>query len=111
MARLHVEHMGLRGPTDVLSFPTGDAGAGGLGPGDIVINVDAAARQARHPSGAGLLDELAALAIHGLAHLLGHDHGERREGRAMHRVERRALRAARVPDIPRPYGLAPRRGR
>ena len=59
-------------------------------------------------SAAAVLDEATVLAIHGLCHLLGHDHGERREGRAMHRRERRGLRAARVADIPRPYGLRPR---
>jgi hypothetical protein len=37
-------------------------------------------------------------------HLLGHDHTGRRDGRAMHRRERRGLSAAHVADIPRPYG-------
>jgi hypothetical protein len=29
----------------------------------------------------------------------------------MHRAERRGLRAAHTPDVPRPYGLPPRRTR
>lgn len=55
------------------------------------------------------VDEATVLAIHGLCHLLGHDHGHRAEARAMHRREREGLRAADTPDVPRPYGLGGRR--
>jgi len=134
IARLNHEHMGKRGPTDVLSFPTGerdlgldpgddaggldafegDAGALEAGPpvflGDVILSWPAVHRQARRRDPAGLLDEATVLVIHGLCHLLGHDHGERGEGRAMHRDERRALAAVRVADVARPYGLGPRRG-
>lgn len=58
---------------------------------------------------AAALDEATVLAVHGLCHLLGHDHGRRGEARAMHRAERRGLRAAGTPDVPRPYGLFARR--
>jgi probable rRNA maturation factor len=111
ISRLNRVHMGKRGPTDVLSFPTGEgfeldlAPATSLGLGDIAISWPAVARQARGCSSAALLDEASVLAIHGLAHLLGHDHARAREGRRMHLVERRALAAARVPDVARPYGL------
>ncbi|MEZ4450024.1 MAG: rRNA maturation RNase YbeY [Nannocystaceae bacterium] len=121
IAALNRTHMGKRGPTDVLSFPTGERDLGEWddyeGPasdappvllGDIVLSWPAVGRQARRRDAAGLVDEATVLVIHGLAHLLGHDHGDRREGRAMHRVELRALAAVRVPDIARPYGL--RRG-
>ncbi|MBA3548064.1 MAG: rRNA maturation RNAse YbeY, partial [Nannocystis sp.] len=54
-------------------------------------------------------DEATVLAIHGLCHLLGHDHAVPREARTMHRRELRGLRAAQVADIPRPYGLRPAR--
>lgn len=60
---------------------------------------------------AAAIDEATVLAVHGLCHLLGHDHGERGEARAMHRAERRGLRAANTPDVPRPYGLDPRPAR
>lgn len=71
-----------------------------VGLGDIVLSWDAVRRQAgaRPP-----LDEATVLVIHGLAHLLGHDHTGRRDGRRMHRRELRGLAAARVADIPRPY--------
>jgi probable rRNA maturation factor len=123
--RLNAEHMGKDRPTDVLSFPARPPGAEGeamaaLGVplGDIVLCWDAVLRQAagRVPPGAdpstlarAALDEATVLAIHGLCHLLGHDHAVRGEGRAMHRRERRGLRAARVADISRPYGLHARR--
>jgi probable rRNA maturation factor len=100
IAALHLEFMGEAGPTDVLSFspPLGDPGLG-----DLVLDWDAVERQARDRSPAALLDEATVLVVHGLAHLLGHDHRNRREGRAMHALERRVLRALRVPDPPRPY--------
>ncbi|MBK8266219.1 MAG: rRNA maturation RNase YbeY [Nannocystis sp.] len=112
IARLNREHMGKRGPTDVLSFPTGERDDGDPdGPpiflGDIILSWPAVRRQARYAGPRGRLDEATVLTIHGLCHLLGHDHRERREGRVMHREERRALAAARVADIPRPYGRTP----
>lgn len=122
--RLNAAHMGKDRPTDVLSFPArppgpeGEAMAAlGVPLGDIVLCWDAVLRQAaaRLPAhavadqrAAAALDEATVLAIHGLCHLLGHDHAGRAEGRVMHRRERRGLRAARVADIPRPYGLRPR---
>jgi probable rRNA maturation factor len=101
MAKLHREHMGLAGPTDVLSFPVPDD-LDLLG--DVVIDWDAALRQA---AGRSVLDELTDLGVHGLAHLLGHDHETGRAGaRAMLRVEQRACRAAGLPPPRRPYGGA-----
>ncbi|MGB1012547.1 MAG: rRNA maturation RNase YbeY [Nannocystaceae bacterium] len=113
MTRLNGEHMGKRRPTDVLSFPTEDMEAVGpsLGLGDIVLNVDAVTRQGQGaPGSEPWVAEATVLLIHGLAHLLGHDHRRRGEGRRMHQVEVRGLRAAGVPDIARPYGCRPSRG-
>lgn len=61
--------------TDVLSFPAGtpDAEAGSLYLGDIAVSYGRASRQARrgrHPVKA----ELQLLVVHGVLHLLGHDH-------------------------------------
>ncbi|MFO7561589.1 MAG: rRNA maturation RNase YbeY [Enhygromyxa sp.] len=110
MARLHLEFMGEPGPTDVLSFTpeapyksdeSDEFDRPGLG--DLVLDWDAVERQARDRSAAALLDEATVLLVHGLAHLHGHDHRTRAEGRAMHALERRLLRALRTPDPPRPY--------
>ncbi|MBN2369393.1 MAG: rRNA maturation RNase YbeY [Vicinamibacteria bacterium] len=72
-------------PTDVLAF----VAEGNNEPGDVVINVEAAARQARQ-RGHSLRSELAVLAIHGLLHLLGHDHET--DGGRMRRLETRIRR-------------------
>jgi probable rRNA maturation factor len=55
--------------------------------GDIVISADTADRQAA-ATGRALREELAALLIHGLLHLLGYDHQTPSEARRMKRLER-----------------------
>jgi probable rRNA maturation factor len=111
MSALHQRHMSLAGPTDVLSFPPADlpgprgTAAVDLAPlGDIVIDWDAVIRQASRGGWTGWTDEAVSLAIHGLVHLLGHDHRTRTEARPMLRIERRASRAAGLPAVVRPYG-------
>ena len=80
--------------TDVLSFSLvegdfADHRHGLLG--DVVISVETAASQAaaRHR---GLDEVVARLLIHGLLHLLGHDHVEDEEARRMQGEERRLWR-------------------
>ena len=73
-------------PTDVLSFPV-DSSSGALG--DIVIATGVAKRQARE-AGHSEQTELRVLALHGLLHLLGYDHGGRDD--RMARVEARLRR-------------------
>lgn len=96
IAALNTEHMGKDGPTDVLSFPLDsiDDTAGALpGPvllGDVVV-CPAVAREAA-PSHAGTLDdELALLVVHGILHVLGHDHAEPDDTRVMRERERALL--------------------
>jgi probable rRNA maturation factor len=64
------EFRGEDGATDVLSFPNEEDGEEEPYLGDILICVDAAARQQRKT----LLAELQVLSLHGLLHLLGYDH-------------------------------------
>ncbi|KAK4534345.1 hypothetical protein CDCA_CDCA01G0370 [Cyanidium caldarium] len=69
--RLNAQYRGVDVPTDVLSFPQSTHGL----LGDVVISLETAARQA----GAGdasevLRDEVRVLLVHGIVHLLGHDH-------------------------------------
>lgn len=74
-------------PTDVLSFPLADELCPAL-LGDIVISVETAARQARRRRHS-LREEMQALLIHGILHLLGYDHeASRSEASRMHRKER-----------------------
>ncbi|MGB1701014.1 MAG: rRNA maturation RNase YbeY [Nannocystaceae bacterium] len=107
MAELHRLHMGIDGPTDVLSFPAQEGAfeADALGAGDIALNWAQIRRQARAGDLDSALDEASVLLVHGFAHLLGHDHRTRGEGRRMHRLERALLGRIGVADIPRSYGL------
>jgi len=94
IAELNDAWRGKRGPTDVLafSFLEGDhAERRGRLLGDVVIGLPQAARQARAAHRA-LDRELADLAIHGILHLLGHDHEQAEEARAMRAEERRLRR-------------------
>ena len=106
MTHLNFDHMGERGPTDVLAFPlhewSVDGGRshladddaflppGGLLLGDVVIDVDQAVRQARD-GGWSTAQEIAQLAVHGTMHLLGHDHDEPDDEAAMRAIEDRVL--------------------
>jgi probable rRNA maturation factor len=94
---LNRAHRGKDKPTDVLSFP--------LEPepfatekllGDIVISIDTARRQAADYD-APLQRELERLMIHGLLHVLGHDHLEPQERAAMEAEERRLAAAIGMP--------------
>ncbi|CAB4892746.1 unannotated protein [freshwater metagenome] len=108
IAELNESFLGAKGPTDVLSFPIDAAdldlspiGSGATrGPdrapldpsdlpmllGDVVICPTVAASQA--PTHAGTLDdELALLVVHGILHILGHDHAEPEETAVMRRRE------------------------
>jgi len=95
MAELNRVHRAKEGPTDVLSFSLveGDhADFRGSLLGDVVIDLEQAARQARRAR-RSLDAELAKLLVHGLLHLLGHDHERADEARRMQSEERRVLRA------------------
>ena len=103
IAELNVEHLGHEGPTDVLAFPldgptaadpTGrmELMSAGLPPhlGDVVICPAVAAEQAAEHTGA-VDAELTLLVVHGVLHVLGHDHAEPDEARQMQERERHHL--------------------
>lgn len=89
MAQYHQRFMDLPGPTDVLSFPMDELRAPAEGEeaplgllGDIVLCPTVTARQASD-NGRTADEEAEYLLIHGLLHLLGHDHAEPREKAVM----------------------------
>lgn len=92
--RLNARYRNEDRPTDVLSFPTAGLPSVGLRVlGDVVISVEQANKQAKE-RGRTLADELEALLIHGILHLLGYDHERsEREARTMRRLERRIREA------------------
>ena len=95
IAALNGDYRGKPRATDVLSFSLMEGEhaerRGGL-LGDVVISVPTAARQARERH-RGLEGEVTRLLIHGVLHLVGHDHEEDDEARAMRAEERRLWRA------------------
>ncbi len=87
---------GIDAPTDVLSFPA-LAGPGPKALGDIAVSVPTASRQAASV-GHGVDDEVWVLCVHGLAHLLGHDHEEEAATARMIEAEQ-ALLGGLVPGL------------
>ena len=85
--------------TDVLSFPFAGPGelddpAGAVFLGEIYVSLETARAQARAARRA-YHREVAHLVIHGLLHLMGHDHRTGAERRRMAALEGRLLRALR----------------
>ncbi len=73
-------------PTDVLSFALEDKKI----LGDIIISLDTARKNSKY-FGTSLLEELMFLIVHGICHLLGHDHQTQAEERQMQNLEKRVL--------------------
>ncbi len=114
IAVLNEQFLGQDTSTDVLAFPldatevevvsmpamsrTGpdrspiDPGDLPLLLGDVVVCPEVAARQAPEHAG-NLADELALLVVHGVLHVLGHDHAEPAEAERMRARERALLEA------------------
>lgn len=91
---LNKTYRGYNQPTDVLSFPLEDKKL----LGDIIIAVPVARENAQR-YGNTLGAELLYLIIHGLCHLLGHDHGTVRETKAMRHLENTLLQELRKDHI------------
>ena len=84
-------------PTDVLSFALNegdeeDCAEEEAALGDIVINIDRAAEQAKE-YGHSREREIAYLAVHGFLHILGYDHYEEEEKKEMRAAEEAILSA------------------
>lgn len=75
MARANLEFRDLRGPTNVLSFPSGEAPGPGAFLGDLILSVDTLAREA-FLYGQDGAEHTVRLLAHGILHLAGLDHGE-----------------------------------
>lgn len=88
-------------PTDVLSFELGDDFDSGMNLlGEIYISVETADRQASE-AGRPLEEEVAHLAIHGVLHLLRHEHDTDRGFKKMRSAEDRYLDLCRPTLNPR----------
>jgi probable rRNA maturation factor len=81
---LNLDYLGVDAPTDVLSFPASesDPETGSTYLGDILISIPRTMQQAEaagHPVEA----EAQLLVVHGVLHLLGHDHADEEEKAVM----------------------------
>jgi probable rRNA maturation factor len=74
---LNRQYLGIDAPTDVLAFPgtQPDPESGVMYLGDVLISLTQAEAQAR-AAGHSLESEVQLLVVHGVLHLLGHDHDE-----------------------------------
>jgi probable rRNA maturation factor len=118
LAALDAAHLGVEGPTDVLSFPSLPPAAFAPGRsaaalaedprpprtrlhlGDVIVSVERAREQATDGRGGqtgdvrwSVEEELRLLVTHGVLHICGWDHAEPAEERAMRALERRILGA------------------
>jgi probable rRNA maturation factor len=89
---LNRDFLGHDAPTDVLSFPAeeSDPETGRSYLGDVVISIPRASEQAME-RGHGLDAEMQLLVVHGVLHLLGHDHAEAGEKERMWAVQAQVL--------------------
>jgi probable rRNA maturation factor len=87
MARVHVEFLGIEGPTDVITFPYGE----------ILVCAEIAAENAKR-YGNTLDDEVALYLIHGLLHLNGFDDLTEPAARQMRARQAKILNEVRKSD-------------
>lgn len=96
---INTRYRGIDRPTDVLSFPLMDESAFALPPGqprelgDVIVSYPRAVQQAEE-YGHSVERELAYLVVHGLLHILGHDHEDPAEQAIMRAREEAALAVA-----------------
>jgi probable rRNA maturation factor len=92
LQRLNHEYLGIDAPTDVLSFPASESDPETGAPylGDILISLPRAREQAAsagHPPES----EVQLLVVHGVLHLLGHDHANPRGKKKMWKAQEEIL--------------------
>lgn len=75
MARLNWQHLRHRGPTDVISFGLSREGSDAPVVGDIYI-APAMVREHARRHGVPVREELTRVVVHGVLHVLGHEHPE-----------------------------------
>jgi probable rRNA maturation factor len=103
---LNREYLGLDAPTDVLAFPASDEPRTGEPDpetgspylGDVLISVPRAALQAQ-ANGHAVEAEVQLLAVHGILHLLGHDHARPRDRARMWAAQSEVLERLGLADI------------
>ena len=111
IAELNQKYRGVKGPTNVLSFPTELSEIDYVGAvprllGDIVVSFDTVVSEAE-TANITTQAHLAHMLVHGALHLFGFDHQLREEARVMERLEIQTLEKL---GIVNPYSNASVRG-
>jgi probable rRNA maturation factor len=108
MSALHERHLGIKGPTDVLTFELEHAPNGHCSAGEVVVCVPEANRRARL-EGNSVANELLLYALHGILHLAGFDDRTAKCYRIMHTMEDDILTQIGVGPIFNPSGRSKNR--
>ena len=100
LQQLNRDYLGIDAPTDVLSFPASemDPETGACYIGDILISIPRARAQAES-AGHPLEWEVQLLVVHGILHLLGHDHAEPEEKARMWKAQAEILETLGLENI------------
>ena len=106
MRKLNKTYRGKDKPTNVLSFPAGEAAESRRATrplGDVAIALGTVKREAK-AQGKTVNDHLMHLMVHAVLHLLGYDHESDPDAEEMEALERKALATLGIAD---PYRVAP----
>lgn len=95
--RLNRDYRHKDKPTNVLSFPLADRLEGGELLGDVILARETVLAEAAE-QGKSATDHLSHLVVHGVLHLLGHDHETDADARRMEALERRVLAGLGIAD-------------
>lgn len=105
LRQLNRDYLGIDAPTDVLSFPASEPDGSTLDPetgssylGDILISIPYARKGAKQ-AGNSLEAEVQLLVVHGVLHLLGHDHGRPKEKAKMWKAQAEILKKLGLNDV------------
>ena len=100
LQEVNLNYLGIDAPTDVLSFPASETNpeTDRRYLGDILISVPRAQSQAE-AAGHSLESEIQLLVVHGVLHLLGHDHAEPDEKARMWQAQAEILDSLGLGDI------------
>lgn len=93
------QYRGFDKPTNVLSFEDGSMLGNRRQLGDILLAIETIRREA-NDQGKSFEDHMTHLVVHGVLHLLGHDHMKKAEAKRMESLEIAILAAM---DIANPY--------
>ena len=105
LRQLNRDYLGIDAPTDVLSFPASESDGSETDPetgaaylGDILISIPYA-RASSKKAGNSLEAEVQLLVVHGVLHLLGHDHAQPREKARMWKAQHEILEVLGLGDV------------